>query len=65
MIIKQRNQKQKPNHETNSNLIISRTQKREIYLLKSIGTGPYSVYVENISENFTGKLNATKIEEII
>lgn len=39
--------------------------KRETYVFKPTDTGPYSVYIENNNENFSGKLSAMKIGEII
>ncbi|CAH1110394.1 unnamed protein product [Psylliodes chrysocephalus] len=39
--------------------------KREIYLFSPTDSGPYSVYIENNSENFVGQLRPMKIGEII
>lgn len=41
------------------------SQKRPVYLYELTDTGPYLVYIENNSLNYTGKLSALKVGEII
>lgn len=40
-------------------------KERQIYLFSNSDTGPYSVYIENSTANFTGKLSAMKIGETV
>lgn len=44
---------------------MKKIRKKNRYLYNSGDSGPYHVYVENISTEFRGKLNAIKINEII
>lgn len=40
-------------------------QKRNVYKYTRYDTGPYHIYVENISTEFKGKLNALKVGDIL
>lgn len=44
---------------------VDNQDKRSVYFYESLDTGPYLVYLENVSPDFSGKLNAIKIGDLI
>lgn len=60
-VISQKNQT--PSQEIDKT--IHQQKVRDIYKYSNYCTGPYFIYVENISEGFKGKLNALKVGDII